>query len=108
MDKVGKIEDERNEPMTDFNRIEEIMPPFIDLVPIDDQDGERENIQTGSEDAPYKGVIWNVIPRPAIAEINAIFSSVEQMGSPDTCIRVMLQKAHDDAGQFIQEPKNAP
>ena len=58
MENVGKVEDERNEPLTLFNMIEELMPPFTDLVPIDDRNGELENITTTSESLPYGGVGW--------------------------------------------------
>ena len=34
--KVGKVEDEREEPMTDFGRVTQMMEPFFDLEPIDD------------------------------------------------------------------------
>lgn len=58
MENVGKVEDERNEDLTLFNVIEESMPPFTDLVPKDDRDGELENITTTSEPLPYDGVGW--------------------------------------------------
>ena len=82
------IEDERDDEMTEFNAVEVIMPPFVDLIPKDED--QTDNIQTGSDDAPYGGVIWNTLHRNAIEKIHAIFSSVEQMGAPDVCIRVML------------------
>ena len=90
--------------MTDFNRIDFEALPFIDLTPADDQDAERETLQTGSEDAPYGGANWNTIPRHAIAQIHAIFSPVEQIAMPHVCLRVMLQKVHDEASNFIQKP----
>ena len=82
--------------MTDYNRIDAENLPFIDLIPIDDQ--TRETLQTGSEEAPYGGANWNTIPRDAIAQIHAIFSPLEQTTMPHVCLRVMLQKAHDETG----------
>ena len=64
MKKCGVIKDERNEPMTDFNHVTQIMEPLYDLMP-KDEDGE--SIQTGTEEAPYNGSTWNEIPRQAIA-----------------------------------------
>ena len=96
--KIGVIEDEENVPMTHYNRIDPENLPFIDLIPIDDQNDERETLQTGSEEAPYGGATWNTIPRDAIAQIHAIFSPVEQTAMPHVCLRVMLQKMHDEAG----------
>lgn len=77
MENVGKVEDERNEPLTLFNMIEESMPPFTDLVPIDDRNGELENITTTSDSLPYDGVGWEYLSRAVIAQIHAIFSHVE-------------------------------
>ena len=92
--------------MTHYNRIDSENLPFIDLIPNDDQNDERETLQTGSEEAPYGGATWNTIPRDAIAQIHAIFSPVEQTAMPHVCLRVMLQKVHDEAGQFIQQPEH--
>ena len=108
--KIGVIEDEEDVPMTDYNRIDrhgdDESLPVYDLIPIDDQNVERETLQTGSEEAPYGGATWNTIPRDAIAQIHAIFSPVEQTAMPHFCLRVMLQKVHDENGEFIQQPEH--
>lgn len=40
------------------------MPPFFDIVPIDDKGGELENISTSPEEYPYEGIKWDQISRP--------------------------------------------
>ena len=96
--KIGVLEDEENVPMTDYNRIDPGNLPFIDLIPIDDQNVERKTLQTGFEEAPYGEASSSTIPRVAFAQIPPIFSPVEQTAMPHVCRRVMLQKVHDEAG----------
>ena len=43
-----------------------------------------------------------MIPRSAIEKMQAILGPVEQLAQPGPCLRIMLQQAHDEAGQIVK------